>query len=288
MLRIWAFEGWTGGEIFESWINRCASAFEKAHNGVFVQVKYVDEASIRHLGREGVRAPDMILFPPGLMDNPSGLINLGELPVRGALLGCGQGYAAPVALGGYGWAVNEEAEGVEVPDDESWRKWSRAASGGLPAVMEETEIIPPGIDLGLPAAAQAQSPMTKFTSGKLGAVCVTQREMARLSSLSDQGRGPEWTFRPAAQAWTDQVMYMSALAGGGERQELSLAFIRHLLTQECQAELKRVNAFTVLDGLTGYSSADPLGAMDHALLNDRLDVSPAFNINPELCAGSAR
>ena len=78
------------------------------------------------------------------------------------------------------------------------------------------------------------------------------------------------------------------LESGGERQQLSLEFIRHLLTPECQAELKRINAFTVLDGLTGYSSAHPLAQMDHALLNNELEVSPAFNISSEQTARTAR
>lgn len=275
VLRIRAFEGWTGGETASAWIRRCAPAFEKAHPGVYIEITSADPD--RLTDADGVRAPDMILFPPGLLSSVSGLAPVGELPVRSALMGCGQGYAAPVALGGYGWAMNPSASGQAAPPDEEWRIWSNA---GGPVIEENTEAAPQGVDLGLPASAAASDPLDRFINGRLGAVCVTQREIARLNRLADQGRGPEWTFAPA-DAWTDQALYLSALSSGGEREQLSLEFMRHLLSYECQRLLVQAGLFTVLDAPTGYAYGGAMAQLDAALLRPELKTPPAFNINPE-------
>lgn len=277
VLRIRAFEGWTGGDAASGWIRRCAASFEKSHPGVYIEIKTAEPG--RLLSADGVLPPDMILFPPGLFSSTDTLAPLDALPVRADLLGCGQGFAAPVAIGGYGWAVNESAEGIAAPSDEPWRRWSRASLNG-PDLRSETELTPPGVDLGLPAATSAAEPLTRFINGELGAVCVTQREIQRLNRLSDQGRGPEWTFAPG-EKWTDQILFLSALASGGEREELSREFIAHLLTPECQQALVRAGLFTVLDMPTGYAGGGALGQLDAALLRPGLTAPPAFNIIPE-------
>lgn len=277
VLRIRAFEGWTDGDTASGWIRRCAAVFEKSHPGVYIEIKSAEPD--RLLAADGVLPPDMILFPPGLLSSAAGLSPLGELPVRADLLGCGQGYAAPVALGGYGWAVNESAEGQAAPADEPFRKWSQAAAVG-PDLQSEIELTPPGIDLGLPASADAAEPLTRFINGELGAVCVTQREIQRLNRLADQGRGPEWTFAPGWN-WTDQVLYLSVLKSGDEREELSREFLTHLLAYESQQALTRAGLFTVLDAPTGYAGGGALGQLDAALLRPGLTAPPAFNINPE-------
>lgn len=275
VLRIRAFEGWTDSA--SGWIRRCAAAFEKSHPGVYIEIKTVDPD--RLLASDGVLPPDMILFPPGLLSSASGLAPLDALPVRADLLGCGQGFAAPVALGGYGWAVNDDAEGMAVPADEPYRKWSQAAASG-PERQSEIEPTLPGIDLGLPASADAAAPLTRFINAELGAVCVTQREIARLNRLADQGRGPDWTLLPAAR-WTDQLLYLSALQSGGERESLSLEFIAHLLSPDCQRMLIHAGLFSSLDAPTGYAPGSAMEKMDACLLRPGLSAAPAFHIFPE-------
>lgn len=282
VLRIWAFEGWTGGESLAGWINRCAAGFEKAHNGVYVQVKYVDADVLVQLGQTGVRPPDMILFPPGLLDSAEGLSPMDELPVRAALSEAGGGYAAPVALGGYGWAVNAGAGGAAIPPDEDWRSWSRAAAAlGAPEEPEaELELTPPGMDLGLPAISSMEEitvqdgALTQFINGNLGAVAVTQRELSRLTRLSEQGRGPEWTFLPGRGAYTDQVLYLAVPAGDEETEALSKEFALCLLSDESQSLLAKWGAFPTTAADSG--AAGSLYRMDQWLRKDGLTVAPAF------------
>ena len=277
VLRIWAFEGWTGGDLMAGWINGCASAFEKSHPGVYIEVTYPGAEAVRQLGRTGVRAPDMILFPPGLMDSPDGLVALESLPVRESLADSGGGYACPVALGGYAWAINDGAEGTAIPADEEWRSWSAAVQrlGEPGAIIEEIEIEPPGIDLGLPASASASDGLTRFVNGELNAIPVTQRELARLLRLQDQGRGPEWRLQPGAEAWTDQAIYLAVVQGGQEA--LSREFLSYLLSEDCQMRLTRVNLFGVTDSPTGYASGSAMELMDLSMLREGFTASGAFN-----------
>lgn len=277
VLRIHAFEGWTDGDAVSSWVRRCAAAFERAHPGVYIEIKSVE--ADRLLGADGVRAPDMLLFPPGLLTCVDGLAPLAELPVRSDLLGAGQGFAVPVALGGYAWAVNADGSGTAVPVDEPWRRWSLAAADA-PDLSSDEELPSAGIDLGLTASASAVSPLTRFTAGELGAVCVTQRELVRLNRLADQGLGPDWTLVPCAHV-TDQLIYLAALQTDDERESLSRAFILHLLTPDCQRMLVGAGLFTALDAPTGYTPGSAMEFMDGCLLREGLSVSPAFNLNDE-------
>lgn len=277
VLRIWAFEGWTGGDRMAGWINGCAAAFEKSHPGVYIEVTYPGAEAVQQLGRTGVRAPDMILFPPGLMDSAAGLAAIGEIPIRESLLSSGGGFACPVAMGGYAWAVNDAAEGTAIPTDEEWRSWSRAveALGDPAAIIEDIEIEPPGIDLGLPASASGADALTRFTGGELNAVPVTQLELARLERLRDQGRGPEWQLQTGAAAWTDQLMYLSIVEGGQEA--LSKEFLMHLLSEECQARLEKVNLFGVTDAAPTYAPGSAMELLAISLLRQGFTAADAFN-----------
>jgi len=223
-------------------------------------VIYPGAEAVKQLGRTGVRAPDMILFPPGLPDSPEGL----------AMLPDGS-YARAVALGGYAWAINDAAEGISIPADEDWRSWSAAAQwlGDPGAIMEDIEINPPGIDLGLPASADASDALTRFANGGLYAVPVTQREIARLERLRDQGRGPDWRIQASATR-TDQAIYFSIVEGGQEA--LSLELLEHLLSDECQARLRDVNLLSATGAAVGYPPGSAMAALD----GRRLEAEGAF------------
>lgn len=287
VLRIWVFEGWTDGDFFAGWLNRCAATYEKSHPGVYVEAKYVDAATMTALNESGMRPPDMLLFPPGMMARTDGLAALSDDEVMYALRGRGGGYAVPVAMGGYGWAVNRErmdalpadwsARSVGVFADEPYRRWSAALERLLKitASMEETLPEPPGLDLGLPALADAQDPWTQFANGELDAMPVTQREIARLTRLSDRGRGPDWTIAAGAD-FTDQVLFMAIPEGDGERQALAAEFLEHLLSAPCQSALASIGAFSVLDALTGYGGDSPYLPIDAALHSGTLAVPDAF------------
>ena len=156
VLRVWIHEGWTQTpDAFAGWLNRCAATFEKHHNGIYVQIRYVDAEALSSMEESGLIPPDAILFPPGLLPDTDGLVPLDSASVRAPL--CRSAYAIPVAMGGYAWAVNDscKADTVVLPEDGPFSSWSSAARAlenpGAPATdaaLPET----PGIDLGLPVS----------------------------------------------------------------------------------------------------------------------------------------
>lgn len=184
VLRLWVFEGWESGGSFASWLNAAAAAFEKAHAGVYIQLTEVGEDAMRAFAGGAASPPDMILFPPGLLENPSSLLALpGDWALRPGLESCGvvgeTRYALPVAMGAYGIVFNRAAldglpadwsalpdapdlAGCEAwldwPADGVYLRWSRAMDDLLaPSFREDAAPQAPrageGLDLGLPAAA---------------------------------------------------------------------------------------------------------------------------------------
>ena len=275
VLRVWVCEGWTDGAAFAGWLNESFARFEREHEGVYVEAIYVDEAALGDLSGSGVRPPDAILFAPGMAVDAGALAPLGEAPVREALRACGGGYAVPVALGGYAWAavgetpVDRRALAAAAPDDEPYRCWSAATLALCALEPGEAEIEDPGIDLGLPASAAAE--------GEGGsAEPVTQREIARLERLREQGRGEDWRIEGAA-AFTDQALMMSVVANGGERQALAEALALRLLEPDCQTALSSRGMFGVTGEPSGYAANSPYLPIDQALRGDGLIVAPAFS-----------
>lgn len=144
VLRLWVFEGWPcGAGSVSSWLNRCVASFEKDHPGVYVQPQYVDSDALADFYDSGIQPPDMLLFPPGLLRSPEGLVPVGPpAAVRPELtrfgLWEGTACATPVAMGGYMWAWNpaliddipadwRECDGeLAVPEPEIWRRWDAA------------------------------------------------------------------------------------------------------------------------------------------------------------------
>ena len=258
VLRVWVCEGWTDGAAFAGWLNESFARFEREHEGVYVEAIYVDEAALGDLSGSGVRPPDAILFAPGMAVDAGALAPLGEAPVREALRACGGGYAVPVALGGYAWAavgetpIDRRARAAAAPDDEPYRCWSAAT-----------------LALCARAAGGAE--------GEGGsAEPVTQREIARLERLREQGRGENWRIEGAA-AFTDQALMMSVVANGGERQALAEALALRLLEPDCQTALSSRGMFGVTDEPSGYAANSPYLPIDQALRGDGLIVAPAFS-----------
>lgn len=318
VLRVWVCEGWENGSgTFSGWLDRCISRFEKTHAGVYVQTKTVDESVMRAWRTSGVRAPDMLLFAPGMLDSSDGLCSVSG-NVREPLKSAGSDHAVPVAMGGYAWAVNHTAL-TEIPRDmtelraaslseEDWRCWpaavlalcSGAASSDAPG-----EVHLPGVDLGLTGkAARTPQPnvrtlkpctlaedfsfdagaLKRFANGELDAIPVTVREIAYLSRLSERGRGPDWSVALSGSfAFSDQLLLLAVADAEDEdaaaRRELCMEFLNTLLQPECQKALSSCGAFSVTDEPTGYAAGDPLAEIDAFLRDTKLYVPSAFSAN---------
>ena len=301
VLRVWIPESEKG---LVGWLNRCAAEFEKTHNGVYVQVQTVSDLSA--LNAEGVRPPEIVMFTPGQSIQYDLLAELPRMPVRAPLQMTN--IAVPVALGGYAWAVNtdlldaipEDCASLDIalPMDDADSSYSAAllalSSGIVPETVERTL---PGMDLGLtgeisateapavetvpcrlpPDLTASSDAFTRFQNGEAAAAVVGPEEIARLKSLSAQGRGPDWQLETTgARTFTDRILLGAAVASGDEREALAIEFLQSLLRDDCQKMLGKYDRFSVTDAPTDLSNADPLAIVDAALRSDALLVPPAF------------
>ncbi len=112
VIRIWLVEGWKpGAGSFNGWLNNCTGRFEKMHDGVYVQIQTVNASAAGTLFENGIIPPDMMIFPPNVLDSPTHLIPLDRNntlrhPFMDSGLYGGVLYAMPIAAGGYAWAYN--------------------------------------------------------------------------------------------------------------------------------------------------------------------------------------
>lgn len=276
-LRLWVCEGWPPGSgSAAGWLNRCIASFEKRHPGVYVQPEVVDAGAVRDLGSDGILPPDLVLFPPGVLETGDML-----LPVAG------DDRATPVLRGGYLWVYNpERLPGIPadwreaaIPPDEPFRRWGAAVLALSTGQAEEAETPPAGeIDLGLETFSPVADAWRDFVNGEAPAMPVTQREVRRLQALDDQGRGPSWRLAGwAGPMFTDQVLYLGLVDRGDPgREALCRAFADHLRSDDCQGQLCRAGAFAVTGVSSGYSAGDPLAIMDAALRAGEVGMAPPF------------
>lgn len=181
VLKVWLCEEWSGGALC-TWLNQCTTAFEKNHKGVYVQLTQTSRAAMAQFVSAQVVPPDALIFAPGVLEGAQGLAPLEEQDgLRECLTEMGRTeeglFALPIALGGYGLALNRSllealpedwsalelaCPALNVPADEEGRSWS-AALIALFAGLYATESGEParageGLELGLPTqtpAAQA-------------------------------------------------------------------------------------------------------------------------------------
>ena len=282
VLRLWIFEGWEAEST--SWINRAAAAFEAAHSGVYIQTRKVDASAMRDFLSSGVNPPDMILFPPGLLESDAGLAPVGALPqLRDGLASCANDYAAPVLMGGYVWVYDRqaldsppaEAAGAVCTPNEAYSSPPAAlmllltGERGAEATPE-----PPGLDLGLPVSAAAGEALAEdaygaFTRGEVPSLVATQAEARRLTALAEAGRGPDWAAAATGEAMlADQLLLLGIVdwprADIAERQALCREFLLLLLDAETQADLASTGALPVVDGLNIYAGKAGYEALEAA------------------------
>ena len=306
VLRLWVYEGWeTGAGGVAGWLNAQITRFEKRHPGVYVQPQYVEADTLSGFVDSGLVPPDLMLFPPGVLTAPVGLLPLDEpVALRPTLTGTGGGYAVPVLTGGYLWVENAALDGGAclVPEPERFRRWD-AATLALLAVETFPDAPAPtvdwdaGVDLGLPALSPANGASVRFTAdawrafinGESFGMPVTQRELRRLEALSAQGRGPDWRVVPGGGAFTDQLLFMAVVAKPDAQAELCRALIALLLDDDSQGSLHRCGAFSVTASASGYGPGDGLLAMEAALRRDDLVAARCFGGGgPEAFEGIVR
>lgn len=238
VLQGWVCSDWACEGGFISWLNAAAAAFERRHEGVYLEFEYVNRAALLD---ESLYPPDMIFFS----DSAAELS--GE----------------SVAMGGYVFVENPSAAGTAIPE----------AYAGAYLTMyarHATELAPIGLDLGLPTSSAMEriefsdDAFRRFCNGELGRTIVNQRELGRLIALRERGLGPDWQCMVQGEyCWCDQLLKLNVCAND-ERSKLCAEFQKLLLSEEWQCALSNIGGFPVTD-VSAYSDASPYRAMEQQL-----------------------
>ena len=293
VLRVWVCEGWAENRGLAGWINRAATAFERAHEGVYVQVTPVDAEALAQLPDSGLNPPDLVLFPPGAL-NPETRLDP-ETPIR------------PVALGGYLWAINASLLDrvpadlrdvrLALPADTEQSCYSAAllalCSGSSP---ESGAPARGGLDLGLetastPAPAEAtprcilpeglaasEDAFEQFLSGDAALIPVSLDDIPRLQRRSERGLGPDWQVAaPGNIAFTDQVLFAAAPDTGSERLPLARALLSALLDSDAQRLLPGRGLVPARDVPIDLPANDPICILAAALYTSEVYIPDAFS-----------
>jgi hypothetical protein len=121
---------------------------------------------------------------------------------------------------------------------------------------------------------------SRFTSGEIAAMPVTQREIRRLQLLDESGKAPDWYAESIGLPFTDQAALFSITvwnrSDAAQRQLLCAEFMNLLLSEEMQAKLTQVRAFSVRDLSGMYSGNRSMSSMEKMLLSEALMIPPAF------------
>lgn len=291
VLQAWFYSNWSPGGSLIQWLNRCASDFEKEHEGVYLEFTPVSLDAMEKMETSGIRLPDLVFFSPGVIISPDTLMNLQPSNlVRSDLQGYIQGKALPVALSGYIWAYNPalcpdvprtaaDFSVPVIPEDTSGHCYSAALLSllsGTPNANDTDNLISdPGVDLGLPASTVDKSlfsidALDLFIDEEIACTPVDARDIALLGRMAESSKGPDWKTAASGDiVCTDQVL-LAAVPNQKEksaRSMLAQEFIGHLLEADPQAALADVGAFSVT-GKSIHAGFSVYAELD-ALLNSR-------------------
>ena len=235
VLRGWIYSDWQCAGSFVSWLNAAAAEFEKAHDGVYIEFEQVT--------KEALLAGD--IHPP-------------DMRIRSGITG------DAIALGGYVFAENPSAAGTMILPEHC---------GALIAMYEEKQIEmeDSGMELGLPVMSRqsqiiiSEDAFREFCNGNVGRTIVNQQQLAKLITLRENGRGPDWQLRAQGNySWQDQVLRLSVCAED-EEGDLCRAFLELLLSEEIQGKLSSIGAFSAT-GISIYSEGSAYREMEKQLL----------------------
>lgn len=288
VLQAWICSDWEPGGSFVRWLNRCAVEFEKNYEGVHLEFTPISTEPLNALADSSIRKPDLLFFSPGTLTNSELLMPLKSCDsIRKDLHDYGNGFALPIALGGYIWAYNTSlCEGPPASIDEittlvlpTAKGYSTALLGLLSDIFGRDASQPAlpnsGIDLGLPVSAVqkilfSDTALDLFINGELPYIPISSKDLKRLAGLRDNGKGPAWQLCASGSIiCTDQLLMGSIPTqhDENERARLSEEFLLFLLNDESQSELADIGAHSVT-GETIHSGFSFYAELD-ALLNSR-------------------
>ncbi|MDR1600304.1 MAG: hypothetical protein LBS11_10630 [Oscillospiraceae bacterium] len=270
VLRVWVCQDWSSSAM--GWITKQAAAFEKSHKGVRVSVRRVPKGA--WLAEDAV-LPDVIIFSPGMVDEPRGLLARFGQPegfIREAARSgewAGEQYALPLALGGYVALANNALwpEGSPLAEPAPAGKRTRyaihAPGGGALAALT-------GWEAGLIAARSLERPegfgeaspdaaYSAFVGGNVAALVCSLDQARRFGALVSAGRGFDYRIETPMSGFCDQVLLIGKAEGGDDRKrgDMAVAFIHAVTGKDAQDTLLDAGLIPALAGADKAGSATP-------------------------------
>lgn len=287
LLRVWVLDAPGGGQ---AWLRGQLSAFEKQHRGVSV---YLRQATADELTAPGAILPDIVLYQPGCITDPSavflplsgeGVTADGAL-LRESLLRCGRyrgaQYGLPLCWSAWVLAVDGALDPVQPDTPAPTTLLGRAAATAEPSA-DATPAYP--LDAASQAACALRSPggAALFTLGRLLTVCpalpddfasqtpaqvyaafrsrqcasamLTTGQATAFAALVSGGGGFPYRIMTADEVITDQVWLGSITADAPDEAALLLSY---LTSRDAQQALSAQGLYSVRTDLTLYAADFP-------------------------------
>ncbi len=273
VLRCWICADFSCDGSFNAWLNSCASAFERAHPGVYIEIESVSP-SVMASRADALLPPDMIFYSPSTSISEH-LTNVTLLALGGMIGITRSGEIFDPAQCAIGGDPNRDAAAAAI----------LTGDGSADRIRYIEDI---GIDLGLTAQAvpamTADEALQAFLSGEYPCIIATSAQLAKLIDRRDRGLEPDWACANPDIAFTDQLL-LGAACCDGEKRDLCGTYLAHLLREENQRALSKIGAHSPI--LRIYPDSDPRAAIDAAL--HRADrIVRGISAPPTSCADILR
>lgn len=317
VLRVWVVEDWqVGTGSLERWLNACAAAFEKTRDGVYVNVQPVPAEAVRNFLTTGVNPPDVIVYPPGLLDSADGLrafsVQADYIPGLDGVGTYGDArYAAAVLTDAHVWIYNP-GKLKSLPAD-FYELAAACRESDLPALVclnsglrpaEGTARVLPGVDIGLPGGPTAtpepegtvacrvgprflvsDAAYDLYKAGDVDAFVGDLSDILRVSQRAD------WAAAvTGAVAYADDMALVSLVSRDGDRADERAALCEayvNLLLSDGQTLAAKAGALPVARGAGAYVGDLALAPVEAALENMVHVCAPAFGTRDDAAAGYA-
>lgn len=300
VLRLWICEEASAAPSgLSAWLNAESARFEKANDGIYVQVTPVSRKTLSSFSYAANLPPDMVVFTPGVLDNSSGLLPVkGCEEIRKELINYENGLCTPIAMSPSCWAVRSGGEAIPLSGKALLVEKSDAA-GALHAMLSDASeaVIPPkrsGIDLGLPIPEEKadsfiieksgeiipgpgskvlENARSAFLKGEGDALFVSGKTLRHLINASF-----DFSLIAAGSLYIDNLSLFSITdTPNGEKLAACIRFFEHLLSKEAQLRLSQYGAFSVLSDIRLYTARQYYSDMEEILSVSQIIPSRAFD-----------
>ena len=275
------FEGGVGSR--ESWFVNKSAKFEQVHTGLFVHVTTLSVEQLNDKLQNGENF-DLITFSRGvgvLVKNKLAPITENMGFVKDNFLVSGQvggtQYAMPVYSGAYClFARTEHLTADQLVSSALTKTYTRKIGKNTvelqPLVTGFTPYNSPLTALALSGgkgAAKVSEGVTQYQAyeqfvGNRTAVTLlgTQRDMYRLSQRESNAKIEPLSFAPLT-GYTDLVQYVGISATAGDKADACVAYVKYLMSEECQSTLVNLSLFSALQ--TNFYTLDRYAQCEQSL-----------------------